>query len=183
VAVHPSAGGDTDAGQTAEVTYLSAIQRLCEVPGIGPDIARTVIAEIGLDMTVFGTAQRLCAWARVAPATRQSGRRRARAKTGKGNPYLKSALGQAATSAAKTATFLGERYRRLIKRMPKGKARVALARSILMIIFVLLADPTARYRDLGPDFYIRHLDTRRRTDQLVRQLEALGHQVTLAPAA
>jgi transposase len=159
------------------------VQRLSEVPGIGPDIARTVIAELGLDMTVFGTAKRLCAWARVAPATRQSGRRRARGKTGKGNPYLKSALGQAATSAAKTATFLGERYRRLIKCMPKGKARVALACSILMIIFALLADPTTRYRDLGSDFYTRHLDTRRRTDQLVRQLEALGHLVTLVPVA
>jgi transposase len=159
------------------------VERLCEVPGIGPDIARTIIAELGLDMTVFGTAGRLCAWAKVAPATKQSGRRKAGGKTGKGNPYLKSSLGQAATGAAKTQTFLGERYRRLIKRMPKGKARTAIARSILMIVFFLLADPTARYHDLGPDFYARHLDTRRRTDQLVRQLQALGHTVTLQPAA
>jgi transposase len=182
-AIEPPTSKDTDADQTTAVSYLSAVQRLGEVPGVGPDIARTVIAEIGLDMTVFGTAERLCAWARVAPATRQSGRRQGRGKTGKGNPYLKSALGQAATSAAKTATFLGERYRRLIKRMPKGKAKVALARSLLVIIFALLSDPTTRYRDLGADFYTRHLDTRRRTEQLVRQLQALGHQVTLAPAA
>jgi len=158
------------------------VERLCEVPGIGADIACTIIAELGLDMTVFGTAGRLCAWAKVAPATKQSGRRKARGKTGTGNPYLKSSLGQAATGAAKTQTFLGERYRRLIKRMPKGKARTAIAWSILMIVFFLLADPTARYHDLGPDFYARHLDTRRRTDQLVRQLQALGHTVTLAPA-
>jgi transposase len=67
--------------------------------------------------------------------------------------------------------------------MPKAKAKVAIARSILTIVFALLADPTIRYHDLGSDFYTRHLDTRRRTDQLVRQLQALGHQVTLTPAA
>ena len=73
----------------------------------------------------------------------QSGRKHGRARTGKGNPYLKSALAQIATGAAKTDTFLGERYRRLIKRMPKAKALVALQRSILVIFFHLLADPTA----------------------------------------
>jgi transposase len=173
---------DTEAAQS-QVSYRSAVQGLCEVPGIGPDIARTLIAEVGLDMNVFGTADRLAAWAKVAPLTKQSGRRKGRGTTGKGNPYLKSALGQAATAAAKTATFLGERYRRLIKGMPKSKAKTAIARSLLVIVFELLADPAARYRDLGADFYIRHLDTRRRTDRLVRQLEALGHSVTLAPAA
>jgi hypothetical protein len=78
---------------------------------------------------------------------------------------------------------LGERYRRLIKRMPKKKALAALERSILMIIFHLLSDPNARFSDLGSDFYTKHIDQRRRTDHLVRQLEALGHQVTLSPAA
>ena len=83
----------------------------------------------------------------------QSGRKNGRARTGKGNPYLKSALAQMATGAAKTDTFLGERYRRLIKRMPKAKAKVALQRSILVVIFHLLADPTTEFTDLGPDFY------------------------------
>ncbi|MEV1249596.1 transposase [Nonomuraea sp. NPDC049750] len=114
--------------------------------------------------------------------TKQSGKRRGRGKTGKGNPYLKSALGQAATSAAKTDTRLGERYCRLVKRMPKSKAKTALARTILTIVFELLSDPTARYQDLGTDFYTRQIDTRRRTDPLIRQLEALGHKVTLTPA-
>jgi transposase len=182
-AAGPSVDTDPDAHHPAGVAYLSAVQRLGDVPGIGPDIARTIIAEVGLDMSVFGTADRLCAWAKVAPLTRQSGRRKGRGKTGKGNRYLKAALGQAATGAAKTMTFLGERYRRLIKRMPKNKAETALARSLLTIVFQLLAEPTARCHDLGPDFYTRHLDTRRRTDQLIRQLEALGHTVTLTPAA
>jgi transposase len=113
----------------------------------------------------------------------QSGRKPARGRTGKGNRYLKAALGQIATGAAKTDTFLGARYRRLIKRMPKAKARAALQRSILVIIFHLLADPAARFEDLGPDFYTRRLDHARRTDQLTRQLRALGWTVQLTPAA
>ena len=71
-----------------------------------------------------------------------------------------------AMGAAKTDTFLGERYRRLIKRMPKAKALVALQRSILVIIFQLLADPTAEFTDLGPDHYTRRLDRTRRTTHL-----------------
>jgi transposase len=113
----------------------------------------------------------------------QSGKKTKGAPTGKGNRYLKAALGQMATGAAKTDTFLGERYRRLIKRMPKAKALAALERSILVIIFHLLSDPTATFTDLGTDFYTKRIDAKRRTDHLVRQLQALGHTVTLAPAA
>ncbi len=71
-------------------------------------------------MTVLGTAGRLCSWAKVSPRTVQSGRKTGRGATGKGNPYLKAALGQMATGAAKTDTFLGQRYRRLIRRMPQS---------------------------------------------------------------
>jgi transposase len=80
-------------------------------------------------------------------------------------------------------TFLSERYRRLVKRRGKGKALVAVARSILAIIWHLLADPTARFQDLGADFYDRRVNTTRKISSLVRQLEALGHTVTLQPAA
>jgi transposase len=167
----------------APVEYTSAITRLCAVPGGGPDSVRAVLGEIGLDMSVFGTAGRLCSWARVAPRTVQSGRTHRRARTGRGNPYLKSALAQIATGAAKTDTFLGERYRRLIKRMPKAKALVALQRSILVVFFHLLADPTAEFTDLGSDFYQRRIDRARRTNHLLRQLHALGYQVQLTEAA
>src|SRR4029453_11812922 len=73
--------------------------------------------------------------------------------TGKGNPYLKSVLGEAATAAAKTDTFLGERYRRLVRRIGKRKALVAVARSLLVIVWHLLADPTVRFQDLGADHH------------------------------
>jgi transposase len=178
--------GDASDGsdRPAQDGYNSAVTRLCAVPGVGPDSARAVLGEIGLDMSVFGTPQRLCSWAKVAPRTVQSGRKTGRARIGRGNPYLKSALAQIATGAAKTDTFLGERYRRLIKRMPKAKALVALQRSILVIIFHLLADPTAEFTDLGSDFYQRRIDRARRTTHLLRQLHALGYQVQLTePAA
>ena len=175
--------GNPSMGEPAQVEYNSAVARLCAVPGGGPDSVRAVLGEIGLDMSVFGTAGRLCSWARVAPRTMQSGRRNGRARTGKGNPYLKSALAQIATGAAKTDTFLGERYRRLIKRMPKAKALVALQRSILVIFFHLLADPTAEFTDLGADFYAKRIDRARRTTHLLRQLHALGYQVQLTDAA
>lgn len=88
-----------------------------------------------------------------------------------------------AMGAAKTDTFLGERYRRLAKRMPKAKALAAIERSILVVIFHLLADPATTFNDLGSDYYTKRLDTARRTRNLVGQLEALGHRVTLSPAA
>jgi transposase len=165
------------------VAYAWAIERISQIPGGGPETARAVIGEIGLDMGVFESAQRLCSWAKTSPRTVQSGRRTKGAPTGKDSPYLKAALGQMATGAAKTDTFLGERYRRLIKRMPKTKALAAIERSILVIIFHLLSDPSATFSDLGCDFYAKRIDRKRRTDSLVHQLEALGHRVTLSPAA
>lgn len=176
---------DTTTGEitATPAAFCHAVEQLCAIPGGGEHTARTVIGEVGLDMSIFGTAPRLCAWAKVSPRTRQSGRKTAKASTGKGNPYLASALGQMAAGAAKTDTFLAERYRRLVKRMPKAKALAALERSILVIIFHLLSDPDATFNDLGSDFYARRLDTTRRTRNLVSQLEALGHHVTLTPAA
>ena len=134
-------------------------------------------------MSRFPTANHLVAWARLTPQLIQSGNKRRGGKTSKGNPYLKGVLGSAAASASRTNTFLGERYRRIVKRRGKGKALVAVARSILVIVWHLLANPTATYRDLGADFYAGRIDKERRKRHLVQQLEALGLQVTLTPAA
>jgi transposase len=178
------------AGHTGEGTHqqaapggLPAVDRLDEVPGIGVKAAQVLIAEVGLDMGQFPTAAHLVSWARLSPRTIQSGAKQRTGATGKGNPYLKGVLGEAAAAAAKTDTFLGERYRRLVKRRGKLKALVAVARSILVIVWHLLADPTARYHDLGSDFYTSRIDTDRKTRTHIRQLQALGFTVTLTPAA
>jgi transposase len=83
-------------------------------------------------------------------------------------------------AASRTDTFLGARYRRLVKHTGHAKALVAVARSILVIAWHLINDPDAVYQDLGADWHQRHLDPARKTRDLVRQLERLGHQVTLA---
>ena len=100
---------------------LSALHRLDEVPGIGGKAAQVLIAELGLDMGQFPTPGQLVSWAMLAPRTIQSGAKRRAGTTGKGNPYLKGVLGEVA-AAAKTDTFLGERYRRLVRRIGKLKA-------------------------------------------------------------
>jgi transposase len=92
-------------------------------------------------------------------------------------------LGEAAVAASKTNTFLGERYRRIARRRGKRRAIVAVGRSILVIIWHLLADPTARFHDLGAGFYDTRLNAERATRNHLRQLEALGYKVTLEPAA
>lgn len=180
---HP--GGPTSAPSidTAFDVALGAVERLDEIPGIGPNTAQVILAEIGLDMSKFPTAAHLVSWAKLCPRTIQSGPVTRGGKTGKGNPYLKGALGDAAAAAAKTNTFLGERYRRIVKRRGKLKALVAVARSILVIVWQLLCDPTARFHDLGPDYHTRRINTARRLRNHIAQLTAMGYRVTLEPAA
>ena len=162
---------------------LSTVARLDEIPGIGVHNAQDILAEIGLDMSRFPTPEHLVSWAKLCPRTIQSGPVTRAGKTGKGNPYLKGALGEAAAAAAKTNTFLGERYRRIVKRRGKLKALVAVARSILVIVWHLLANPAARFCDLGPDYHTNHIATERRLRNHIAQLAAMGYRVTLEPAA
>ncbi len=166
-----------------DAPVLPAVDRLDEVTGIGREAAQVVIAEIGLHMSVFPTPGHLVSWAKISPRTVQSGARSRAGRTGKGNPYLKGVLGEAAAAAGKTDTFLGERYRRLARRRGKLKALVAIARSILVIVWHLPADRATRYHDLGAGYYASRIDKNRKTRNHVRQLEALGYTVTLAPAA
>ncbi len=171
------------AGSGPDAVVLPAVARLDEVTGIGRGTAQVVTAELGLDMGVFPTPGQLVSWAKLSPRTLQSGAKTRGGKTGRGNPYLKGVLGEAAAAAAKTDTFLGERYRRLVKRRGKRKALVAIARSILVIVWHLLADPTARYADLGAGYYASRIDKDKRARNHIRQLQALGFTVTLTPAA
>ncbi|MBS2536849.1 IS110 family transposase [Catenulispora sp. NF23] len=157
--------------------------RLQEIPGVGPSCAQTIIAEVGVDPSVFPTGGHLASWAKLTPRTIQSGAKNTHGPTGKGNGWLKGALGQAANNASGTKTFLGARFRRIVKHAPAKKAIIAVARNILEIAWILICDPDARYQDLGPDWHQRHLNRNRKTRQAVRELEHLGYTVTLTEAA
>jgi transposase len=132
----------------------------------------------------FPTAAHLASWARFAPGAKESaGRTKGKGTTGHGNRYLARALGEAAVSAGKTNTFLGERYRRIARRRGKKRAIVALGRSILVIVWHLLSNPEARFHDLNSDFHDNRIGPDRKKRNHIRQLEALGYKVTLEPAA
>jgi transposase len=188
-AISAAWGADADgatgpgAGLGEGAPVLPALDRLDEIPGISRATAQGIIAEIGLDMTRFPTAGHLVSWAKLSPRTIQSGARSRSGRTGKGNPYLKGILGEAAAAAARTDTFLGERYRRLARRIGKLKALVAVARSILVIIWHLLSDPAARFCELGSAYHASHADAQRKARGHIRQLEALGYTVTLTTQA
>jgi transposase len=171
------------AGTGPGAPVLPAVGRLDEVTGIGTPAAQVIIAEVGLNMGVFPTPRHLVSWAKLSPRTIQSGNKNRSGRTGEGNPYLKGVLGEAAAAAARTGTFLGERYRRIARRRGKLRALVAVARSILVIVWHLLADPTTRFCDLGAGYYASRPGKDRKTRNHVRQLQALGYTVTLAHAA
>ena len=187
-AIPASWGVDADgvtgpqAGQAGGAAALPAADRLDEIPGLGREAAAALIAEIGLDMSHFPTPQALVSWAGLTPTAWQSGPVKGRGKKGRGNTYAKRIAVLAAYAAANTDTFLGERFGRLASRPGGGgrkKAGCAVARSILIIVWHLLNDPAARYRDLGPDWHARHTDRSRKARNARRQLEALGYDVII----
>ena len=164
--------------------FAPAVDRLDEITGVGRTAAQVIIAEVGTDMGRFPTPGHLASWAKFAPGVKQSaGKTKGKATTGHGNRYLARVLGEAAVVAGRTDTFLGERYRRIARRRGSKKAIVAVGRSILVIVWHLLADPTVRFQDLGAGFYDTRINPERAKRNHVRQLEALGYTVILQPAA
>jgi hypothetical protein len=122
--------------------------------------------------------------AKFAPGVKESaGRNKGNGSTGHGNRYLARALGEAAVGASRTNTFLGKRYRRIARRRGKKKAIVAVGRSILVIIWQLLATEQATFIDLGPDYHDNRGGTQRAVRNHIRGLQTLDYQVTIQPAA
>ncbi|WP_406068770.1 transposase [Micromonospora sp. NBC_01638] len=164
--------------------FARAVAALDDIPGVGPTAARAIIAEIGVDMKRFPTAGHLASWAKFAPGVKESaGKNKGNGATGHGNRYLARTLGEAAVGAARTNTFLGERYRRIARRRGKKKAIVAVGRSILVIVWQLLSTEQATFIDLGSDYYDNRGGTQRAVRNHIRGLQTLGYQVTLQPAA
>ena len=177
--VDPAGETGPGRGTGPDSLILAAAHRLAEIPGISVWLAIVIIAEIGLTMSVFPTPAHLVSWMGLCRSASQSGTRHGKGKPKKGNSYARAAAGQAALGAAGTDTFLGERYRRIARRRGKAIAQVAVARSIMIIAWHLLADPQARYRDLGPDWHARRTNRDKKIRNHIQGLQALGVTVAI----
>ncbi len=160
--------------------FDGAIERLDAIPGVGRYTAEVLLAEIGPDMSRFPSAAHLASWAGMCPGNYESAGKRQKGKTRKGNKWLRAALLEAGHAAARTqGTYLAAQYHRLVPRLGKKKAAVAVGHSILVAVYYLLQRGTT-YAELGGNYF----DARNREHverRLVRRLEKLGFAVTLTP--
>jgi transposase len=162
--------------------FAQARDRLDTITGVGKRAAETLIAEIGVDMTVFPTAGHLASWAGRCPGNNLTGGKRRSGKPTKGNRWLGEVLTECAWAAARSRdSYLSAQFWRLARRIGKKKAAVAVGHSILVIAWHLLANDYD-YADLGGDFFVRR-DSDRARQRAVGQLQALGYRVTLEPLA
>ena len=168
------------------VPFAEQIRCLSTIPGVGRRTAEVVLAEIGVDMSRFPTAAHLAAWAGLCPGNHESAGKRRSGKARKGNALVRTALCEAAWCAARTRnTYLAAQFRRFSRRFGKNgqsKAALAVAHTLIVSIWHMLARGVD-YIELGADHFERRDDNEGHTRRLVRQLELLGHRVTLEPAA
>jgi len=165
-------------GHQTRLTAARAIELMDTIPGIDRWQAEVILAEIGLDMTRFPSAACLAAWAGVAPGNNESAGKRRSGRTRPGNPTLRRTLTLVAHAAARSKnTYLAAQYHRLAARRGAKRATIAVAHSVLVIIYHLLTRQEP-YRDLGGNYF----DERKREsviNRLVRRLENLGYSVAL----
>jgi transposase len=160
-----------------EHPFEVALANVDSIPGVGRRTAEIILAEVGPDVRRFASAGHLASWAGVCPGQDESAGKRRSGKTRKGNRWLRSALVEAARAVMRTKTYLGAQYRRLAARRGSKKAAVAVAHSILTIVYHLLLDGHA-YDELGDSYFDQrqHQSVSRR---LVQRLERLGYTVHL----
>jgi transposase len=158
------------------------LERLATIPGIGRRSAEVVLAEIGPDMSQFPSAGHLASWAGICPGNNESAGKNLSGRTRRGDVWLRDTLIECAWSAARTKdTYLSAQFWHLARRIGRQKATVAVAHSILVIAYHVLADKVG-YRELGGDYFAKRADTHQLERRLVRRLEQLGNRVTLEPA-
>lgn len=155
-----------------------AVGLLDSIPGIAQTVAQIIVSEIGVDMRQFPTHRHLSSWAGMCPGNNESAGKQKSGKTTKGNRYLRAALVQAGWAAShQKGTYIAAKYRRLVKRMGKKKALVAIGHNLLVIVYHML-EQRVSYKELGEDYFDKkHLQGQR--SRLVRKLEALGLKVTV----
>jgi transposase len=162
--------------------FADQLTRLDSIPGINRRTAEVIIAEVGVDMSVFPSAAHLASWAALCPGNNESAGKHKSGKTRKGNRWLRNALIEAAAGASRAKdSALQARFRRVLRHRGPKKAVVALAHALLRIAYHVLADGTT-YRELGADYSDRR-HTQRLTRRAIRLLEGQGYRVTLEPAA
>jgi len=155
-------------------------QRLDTIPGINRRTIENVIAEIGSDMSRFPSDRNLASWAGICPGNEESAGKRKRTRTTSGNRWLRRALAEAGWAAAHAKdSYLSAQYRRLVGRRGKKRALLAVAHSLLTIVYHMLRYDL-EYKDLGPDYFDR-LKGRGIERYLVKRLERLGYDVNLTP--
>jgi transposase len=161
--------------------FEEMVERLDTIPGVDWVTASGLIAEIGVNMEQFPDAEHLASWAGLCPGSHESAGKRKSGRTRKGSAWLRRCLCQAAWAVStKKNNYLSALYRRLAARRGKKRAIIAVAHTLLQIAYYILRDGKC-YRELGADYFDR-LRPSRAKRYLVKRLENLGFQVTLAPA-
>jgi transposase len=156
----------------------AAVALLDSIPGVGEHGAHTIVAEIGVDMARFPSDGHWASWAGMSPGNNESAGKRKSGQTTKGSPYLRTALIEAAWAASHgKGTYWAAKYKRLVRRLGKKKALVAVGHTRLRVAYYLLKRRVP-YTDLGSD-YFDHLQVQRQRQRLLQRLEALGVKVTL----
>jgi transposase len=156
------------------------MERLQTIPGVGRRTAEVLLAELGTDLTRFPSARHLASWAGLCPGNDESAGKRRSGRTRKGSPWLRVALVEAARAAARSKdTYLAAQYRRLAARRGAKRAAVAVAHSLLVMVYALLTQ-RATYHELGSQYFDER-DRQSVQRRLVRRLEALGYAVSLQP--
>jgi transposase len=162
--------------------YQSLIERLDAITGVGQHTAEIVLAEVGPTAEPWATSGQLASWACLSPGNNISAGKRKSSRRRKGQKWLVTALVEAAWAASRTKnTYFAAQFHRIRARRGPNRAAVAVAHSILTVIYHLLSDPEAVFTDLGGDYFLNK-NKEQQERRAVKILESLGHDVTLTPA-